>query len=57
MERRLAAVMFTDMQGFTALMQSDEEVALAKRDKYRTILEEQHEAFGGTIVRSSGTGP
>jgi predicted ATPase/class 3 adenylate cyclase len=55
-ERRLAAVMFTDMQGFTALMQSDEEVALAKRDKYRTILEEQHEAFGGTIVQFLGDG-
>ena len=32
-ERRLAAVMFTDMEGFTALMQSDEQLALAKRDQ------------------------
>ena len=39
--------MFTDMQGFTALMHADEDLALAKREKYKRILEEQHEAFGG----------
>ncbi|MEP6665382.1 MAG: adenylate/guanylate cyclase domain-containing protein [Nocardioidaceae bacterium] len=55
-ERRLVAVMFTDMQGFTALMQSDEELALAKREKYKRILEEQHEAFDGTIVQFLGDG-
>jgi predicted ATPase/tetratricopeptide (TPR) repeat protein len=48
--------MFTDMQGFTALMQSDEELALAKREKYKRTLEEQHEAFGGTIVQFLGDG-
>ena len=37
-ERKLAAIMFTDIEGFTALMQSDEDLALAKRDKYRSVL-------------------
>ncbi|MDQ5874695.1 MAG: adenylate/guanylate cyclase domain-containing protein, partial [Actinomycetota bacterium] len=55
-ERRLAAVMFTDMEGFTALMQSDEQLALAKRDKYTSVLQEKHEAFGGTIVQFFGDG-
>ena len=52
----MAAVMFTDIEGFTALMQSDEDLALAKRDKYRSVLEEKHEAFGGTIARLLGDG-
>ena len=55
-ERRLAAVMFTDMEGFTALMQSDEDLALVKRDRYTGVLEELHEVFGGTIVQFFGDG-
>ena len=55
-ERRLAAVMFTDVQGFTALMQSDEALALAMREKYKRTLEEQHEVFGGTISQFLGDG-
>ena len=55
-ERKLAAIMFTDIEGFTALMQSDEDLALAKRDKYRSVLEEEHEVFGGTIVQWLGDG-
>jgi predicted ATPase len=48
--------MFTDMEGFTALMHSDEQLALAKRDRYTSVLQEQHEAFGGTIVQFFGDG-
>src|SRR3954467_11229622 len=48
--RRLAAVMFTGMVGYTALMQTDERVGLEKRDRYVRALENHHEAFGGTIV-------
>ncbi len=36
-ERRLAAIMFTDIVGYTALMARDEDAARAARD--------QHEAF------------
>lgn len=55
-ERQLAAIMFTDIEGFTALMQADEELALAKRAKYVDVLTEQHKTFGGTIVQYFGDG-
>jgi predicted ATPase/class 3 adenylate cyclase len=56
LDRRLVAVMFTDMVGYTALMQADERVGLAKRDRYVRALESQHEAFGGTLVQRLGDG-
>jgi class 3 adenylate cyclase len=34
LDRRLVAVMFTDMVGYTALMQADERAAVDKRDRY-----------------------
>jgi predicted ATPase len=48
--------MFTDMVGFTALMQEDEAAALARRDKYAAVLHEQHKATGGRIVQYLGDG-
>ena len=56
LERRLVAVMFTDMVGYTALLQADERVAIGRRDRYWTAIERQHEAFGGTIVQRLGDG-
>jgi predicted ATPase/class 3 adenylate cyclase len=56
LDRRLVAVMFTDMAGYTALLQADEQAALVKRDRYVSALERQHDAFGGTIVQRLGDG-
>ncbi len=56
LERRLVAVMFTDMAGYTALMQADERSAVEKRDLYVEALERQHSATGGTIVQRLGDG-
>ena len=51
LDRRLAAVMFTDMVGYTTLVQADEDAAVTKRDQYWSVLEEQHDAFGGVSHR------
>jgi predicted ATPase/class 3 adenylate cyclase len=56
LERRLVAVMFTDMVGYTALIQGDERLGLDKRDRYMRALETHHDAFGGTIVQRLGDG-
>jgi predicted ATPase len=56
LDRRLVAVMFTDMVGYTALMQADERLGLRRRDRYMSALEGQHHAFGGTIVQRLGDG-
>jgi predicted ATPase/class 3 adenylate cyclase len=56
LERRLVAVMFTDMVGYTALLQADERSALEKRGLYWSALERRHEEFGGTIVQRLGDG-
>ena len=56
LDRRLVAVMFTDMAGYTALMQADEELAVGKRERYWVALERRHDVFGGTIVQRLGDG-
>jgi len=55
-ERRLAAIMFTDIVGYTALMGSDEDRAfevLAKNRKIHTKLIQQ---FNGTLIKEMGDG-
>ena len=54
--RQLAAVMFCDMVGFTAAMQEDEQSALESRDRYRSVIENLHDEFGGEIVQYYGDG-
>ena len=54
--RRLSAIMFTDMVGYTALMQEDESNATTLRDRHRTVLHEGIEARQGEIVQFYGDG-
>ncbi len=56
LDRRIVAVVFTDMVGYTALMQADERLALEKRDRYVSALDTHHDAHGGTIVQRLGDG-
>jgi len=56
LDRRLAAVVFTDMVGYTALLQTDDRIAVGKRDRYWRALESRHDEFGGTIVQRLGDG-
>lgn len=55
-ERRLAAVMFTDIVGYTALMQTDEKKAAAQREKHRQVFEQTHERHQGKILQYFGDG-
>ena len=54
--RRLTAIMFTDMVGYTALMQEDERRATDMRDRHRSVLREVIRNHGGRIVQFYGDG-
>lgn len=55
-ERQLAAVMFTDIEGYTALMQQDEAKAVVVRTRLKETFEATVEAFNGTIIQYFGDG-
>ena len=54
--RRLAAIMFTDIVGYTALMSKDEDRALQVLRKNRDIHTELIEKFGGALIKEIGDG-
>jgi len=55
-KRFLAAVMFTDIVGYTALMQENESRAKELRDKHRNVLFKYIDDFGGRIIQYYGDG-
>ena len=54
--RILAAVMFADMTGFTAMMQEDEHKAKSHRDRMRQVLEKFIPQHQGRIIQYYGDG-
>jgi adenylate cyclase len=54
--RQLAAIMFTDIQGYTALMQQNEEKAIQSRDKHRRIFNSITAKHNGRILQYYGDG-
>jgi TolB-like protein len=54
--RMLSAIMFSDMVGYTALMQEDEKKAKDSRDRYRKALEENILKHQGKILQYYGDG-
>ena len=54
--RRLAAIMFTDIVGYTALMQQDENAAAAVRTHHREAFQKYHNVFNGEILQYFGDG-
>ena len=54
--RMLSAIMFSDMVGYTALMQEDERKAKESRDRYRKALEENILKHQGKILQYYGDG-
>src|SRR6059036_1560825 len=53
-ERKLAAIMFTDMVGYSALAQRDDRLALELLEEHRHLLRELFPPFHGTEVQSIG---
>lgn len=56
LSRKLAAIMFTDIFGFTALMETDEADAMQKRGRYKEVLDKFHKKYNGEIVKDMGDG-
>lgn len=54
--RRLAAIMFTDIVGYTALMQQDEASAAKVRNRHRGVFDSQHQMHNGEILQYFGDG-
>ncbi len=52
--RRLAAIMFTDMVGYSALVQADEAAALQLLKRHNRLLRPLFARFGGTEVKTVG---
>src|SRR6201982_148823 len=53
-ERKLAAIMFTDMVGYSALAQRDDKVALELLEEHRRLLREIFPRFNGTEIKTIG---
>src|SRR5438477_2130809 len=53
-QRRLAAIMFTDMVGYSALSQRDSKLALELLEEHREILRKIFPEFHGTEIKTMG---
>src|SRR5437879_5807869 len=53
-QRKLAAIMFTDMVGYSALAQRDEKLALELLEEHRQLLREIFLRFNGTEIKTIG---
>ena len=52
-ERKLAAIMFTDIAGYTAQMSKDEAVAISLLNKKESVLKPLIAKHNGTYVKST----
>src|SRR5438309_2368881 len=52
--RKLAAIMFTDMVGYSALAQRDDKLALELLEEHRRLLREIFPRFHGTEIKTIG---
>ena len=52
--RRLSAIMFTDMVGYSALMNRDESAAITLLENQKKIIHPIIKKFNGTILKGTG---
>lgn len=55
-QRKLVAIMFTDIAGYTALMQRSEKEAIAFREKHREVFNQETQRHGGKVLQYYGDG-
>ena len=55
-QRKLAAIMFTDMVGYSALAQRDDKLALELLEEHRELLRKIFAEFNGTEIKTIGDG-
>ncbi|MBS4028900.1 MAG: tetratricopeptide repeat protein [Ignavibacteriales bacterium] len=55
-QRKLAAIMFTDMVGYSAMIQKNESLALALLKKQEELLHPIFQKYGGDEVKKTGDG-
>src|SRR5690349_14857963 len=53
-QRKLAAIMFTDMAGYSALAQRNDKLALELLEEHRQLLREIFPRFNGTEIKTIG---
>jgi len=53
-QRKLAAIMFTDMVGYSALAQGDDKLALELLEEHRELLRRVFPEFNGTEIKTIG---
>src|SRR3954447_21495394 len=53
-QRKLAAIMFTDMVGYSALAQRDDQLAVELLEEHRRLLREIFPRFNGTEIKTIG---
>src|SRR5215204_4018460 len=54
--RQLAAILFADMTGYTALMQENEQLARTKRQRLKDVLETTIQKYNGKTLQYYGDG-
>lgn len=54
--RHLAAILFTDIAGYTAMMQKNEKDAVTAIKKHNTVLEKLAGAYHGKVINNYGDG-
>ena len=55
-ERKLAVILFADIAGYTAMMQSDEGKTMSRLRHYQKVLSEKVDQHKGEIVKNYGDG-